>query len=382
MKQILRKLNLDSILERKSIFLFGPRQTGKTSLLRQRYPNAPLYNLLLSDVFLRLSRHPESLREELIAGGLCQAGPVIIDEIQKLPSLLDEVQNLIEAHGCRFVMTGSSARKLKRSGANLLGGRARLCRLHPFVYSELQDFDLLRALNHGTLPPIWTSPDPRRDLVDYCGQYLQEEIQAEAAVRRIEAFSRFLQAAASMNGELVNFENIARECAVPARTVREYFSVLEDTLIGQTLEPYRKAVKRKPVSASKFYFFDIGVGNTLAEIGDIRPKTPQFGKAFEHFIHGEIRAYLDYSGDTRPLRFWRDHAGMEVDFILGDSIAIEAKATEHMDGKWLKPMAVLGEELPLKTKWVVTLEPRPRRVGDVDVLPWKVFLDRLWAGEI
>ncbi len=360
--------------------MFGPRQTGKTFLLRQTFPDAPTYNLLLADQFSRLSGRPSLIREELLARKGPITGPVIIDEIQKLPLLLDEVHNLIEAHGFRFVLTGSSARKLKHGGANLLGGRAWTKRLFPLVSCEIPGFDLVRAINYGTLPAIYQSESPGEDLLAYCGTYLKEEIQAESAVRRIENFSRFLQVAALVNAELVSFESVSRDTAIPARTIRDYFSILEDTLIGVMLHPFGRMVHRKAVSAAKFYFFDVGVSNHLAARTAITPKTELFGKTFEHFIFTELRAWLDYTGDRRPLTFWRDYAGHEVDFIVDDEIAIEVKSTGQAVEKHLKGLRMFSEDVRVKHKIIVSMDAAPRMLGDVEVLPWKEFLTRMWAG--
>jgi predicted AAA+ superfamily ATPase len=365
---------------RKSIFLFGPRQTGKTSLLKRTFPDSPFYNLLLSDQFVRLSARPALIREELTASAGPAHAPVIVDEVQRLPVLLDEVQNLIDEHGYRFVLTGSSARKLKRGGANLLGGRARVHHLFPLVFPELPDYDLVKIVNRGALPSIYTSDAPDEDLEAYCGTYLQEEIQAEGAVRRIQNFSRFLQVAALVNAELVSLESVSRDTAIPARTIRDHFTILEDTLVGTMLPPFRRTVRRKAVGSAKFYFFDVGVANRLARRTEITPKTELFGKCFEHLMFTELRAWLDYTRDRRQLSFWRDYAGHEVDFLVGDEIAVEVKGTDRVSDKHLKPLRMLSDEIPLKQKLVVSLDPAARRMGEIDVLPWKEFLSKLWGG--
>lgn len=372
----------------RSIFLFGPRQTGKTHLLRKTFPDSPYYNLLQADVFLRLSARPSTIREELLAAGPPRPGPVIIDEVQKLPILLDEAHDLIESHGMRFVLSGSSARKLVRQGANLLGGRARTRYLFPLTSGEIGDVDLLRIVNFGSLPAIYQSDEPEEDLLAYCGTYLQEEVQAEGMVRRIENFSRFLKSAALMNAEIVNYENAASDAGVPARTVREYFRILEDTLVGFLVHPFTRTAKRKAVSSPKFYFFDVGVANVLAGHTAIRPGTELFGKCFEHFVATEIRACLHYRGDRRELRFWRSTSGFEVDFLIGDQTAVEVKGTEMVSEKHLRGLRALDEEsapggtLALKHKIVVSLDPRVRTLEGVSILPWREFLQRLWAGDL
>ena len=307
--------------------------------------------------------------------------PVIIDEIQKLPILLDEVQNLIDTLGVRFILTGSSARKLKRSGANLLGGRAWTRHLFPLVSREIPDFDLIRALNFGTLPHIFQSEYPSEELGAYCGLYLKEEIQAESAVRHIENFSRFLHVAALVNAELLSFESVSRDASVPARTVRDYFSILEDTLIGTMLHPFRRMIHRKAVSSVKFYFFDIGVANYLSGRTNIAFKTELFGKSFEHLLFTELRAWIDYTSDSRPLTFWRDYNGHEVDFIIGDEIAIEVKSTELVTEKHVKNLKMFSDEIKVKQQIVVSLDSSPRKLGDVLIVPWREFLSRLWSNE-
>jgi uncharacterized protein len=380
MKQYRRIIDLSGPVSKRSLFLFGPRQTGKTYLLRHLFPDAPFYNLLLADLFSRLSRRPSLIREELCAKKKAIHGPIIIDEVQKLPLLLDEVHNLIEEHGFHFILTGSSARKMKRGGANLLGGRAWTRHLFPLVFSEIEDYDLMRAINYGTLPSIYQSECPEEDLASYCGSYLSEEIQAEGAVRRIDNFSRFLQTAALVNAELLNFESVARDAQVPARTVREYFSILEDTLIGMLVQPYGRTVHRKAVSTAKFYFFDIGVCNHLAGRRSIEAHTELFGKSFEHLIFTELRAYLDYANDRRPLTFWRDYLGNEVDFIIGDEIAIEVKSVRMASEKHLKTLRSFAEVIRPKHSIVISMDEAPRRIGKIEVLPWREFLMRLWGG--
>ncbi len=381
-----RRLDLRQDIQKKSLFLFGPRQTGKSTLLRHLFPQAPTYNLLLADVFLRLSQRPQLMREELLSQKSVSKNqprpPVIIDEIQKLPLLLDEVHYLIEEHGFRFILTGSSARKLKRGGGNLLGGRAWTKTLFPLVTSEIPNYDLLKILNYGTLPSIYTASEPERDLAAYVGNYLQEEIQAEGLVRRIENFSRFLQTAALCNTELLNFSSVASDAAVPPRTVIEYFTILQDTLIGHLLEPFTKTKKRKAITTAKFYFFDVGVSNFLAGRKGIRPKTELFGKVLEHFLFIELKAALSYRGDPLPLSFWRSTADHEVDFLLGDTVAIEVKGTEMATEKHLHGLKALGEDLKLKRKIVVSLDPKRRRLGPIEILPLASFLEELWAGEL
>ena len=322
------------------------------------------------------------MRQELAAGSP-PAGPVIIDEIQKLPSLLDEVQNLIESRGLRFVLSGSSPAKLRRGGVNLLGGRARTRHLHPFVSAEVPQWDLLRAINVGGIPSIYYSADPVEDLRAYCGNYLQLEIQAEGQVRGIERFSRFLSAAASGCGEQIVFERVASDTGVPARTVREYFQILEDTLVGVLLQPFSPpSARRKPVSHAKLYFFDVGVANVLAGRTRIEDRSAAFGRALEHLIFCELRAWLAYRRDPRALRFWRSTDGSEVDFVVGDEVAIEVKGSSRIVQRDLIGMKRLAEETTLKKRIVVCSEEAPRIVDGVQILPVRDFLGDLWMGGV
>jgi predicted AAA+ superfamily ATPase len=376
-----RIIALEPLIKRKSLFLFGPRQTGKTFLLKKRFPAARFYNLLLSDVFFRLSQRPHLLREELMSQ-TDHVQPIIIDEIQKLPVLLDEVHNLIEEKRLKFILTGSSARKFKRGGANLLAGRAATCHLFPLVSAEIPGYQLLKILNFGSLPFIYNSESPEDDLLSYVGTYLKEEVQAEGMVRRIENFSKFLQLAALVNGELLNFSNVASDMGMPSKTIKEYFLILEDTLIGHFLQPFTRTQKRKAISTAKFYFFDVGVANTLAGRSRIRPKTELFGKALEHFIFLEIKAFLSYRNDKRQISFWRSKSGYEVDFVLGESTGIEVKGTEMVTEKHLAGLKSLAEEIPLKKKIVVSLDSKPRLLENIRVLPVSVFLKELWGGSI
>ena len=379
MKIFERVLNIAKEARTKSIFLFGPRQTGKTFLLNRLFPDSPVYSLLKSDEFLRISQRPQIIREELLANREAIGNkPVIIDEIQKLPLLLDEVHYMIESYGITFMLTGSSPRKLKRGSANLLGGRARTRHLFPLVSHEIPDFDIVRACNFGMIPSIYQSDEPAEDLKSYCGNYLQEEIQAEGLVRKIENFSRFLETASLINGKLVNMEALSSDTGIPSNSLREYFSILEDTLIGSMLKPFKRAVHRKAISKVKFYLFDVGVCNILAKQGDIQPKSELFGNAFEHFIYNELRAYLSYHRDDRPLSFWRDRYGNEVDFIIGDEIAIEVKAAHMISGKHLKGLRLISEEILFKHKIIVSFDPTPRLIDDILILPYKEFLSRLW----
>ncbi|MBF0275431.1 MAG: ATP-binding protein [Nitrospinae bacterium] len=374
-----RIIELKPIVERKSVFLFGPRQTGKSYYLRKTFPDAQYYDLLKTDLFFRLSSSPHLLREELLVKRDNKL--VIIDEVQKLPVLLDEVHALIEEHDFRFILTGSSARKLKYGSSNLLGGRALTKRLFPLVTPEIPQYNLERILNFGSLPSIYNSPFPLDDLEGYIGTYLKEEIHAEGLVRKLGHFSKFLNIAAFCNAEMLNFAGIGSDVGLPGKTISEYFRVLEDTLIGSLLQAYTKTTKRKAISTAKFYFFDVGVSNILAGRSNITPKTELFGKAFEHFIFLELKAWVHYRGVRKALTYWRSKSGYEVDFLLGDDIAIEVKGTERVTDKHLKGLKALSEDISLKRKIVVSLDPKKRLNGDIEVFPYHDFLDALWGDD-
>lgn len=365
-----------------SCFFWGPRQTGKSTLLQTLFPRSPRYDLLLSDEFARLAGNPALLREELQASPPGRR-PVIVDEVQKIPALLDEIQWLMVNKRIQFILSGSSARKLKRGGANLLGGRALRYELFPLVSKEIPDFNLLRALNHGLLPRHYLAPDPQQLLRSYIGDYLKEEIAAEALTRNVPAFARFLEASAFSNGQIVNFQNIAAECGVSPVTVKEYFQILVDTMIGRFIPAFQKRPKRRVIHSPRFYIFDVGIANYLLKRGAIKEGSENFGLAFEHFILQEITAYSSYSNKHFAIAYWRTASQIEVDFILGShEAAIEVKATKNVSHHHLKGMKAFCEEYKTKHAIVVSLDPKPRLIDGVKVLPWQDFLDRLWKGEI
>jgi predicted AAA+ superfamily ATPase len=375
-----RILSLTDFLRERSLFLFGPRQTGKTTLLRSEFPEAPYYNLLEADTFRDLAARPELIRQRLTGGEEL----VVVDEIQRLPSLLNEVQAMLDRNRkLRFVLTGSSARSLRRGGVNLLGGRARVAHLFPLVSPEVEYRHLDLRLSIGSLPAILESSSPQEELRAYVGTYLQEEIRAEGAVRSIESFSRFLNAAALCNGQLVNFTEVGSDAGVPPRTVREHFYLLEDTLLGALVEPYRGTLKRKPVATAKFYLFDVGVANHLMKRRAVERGSPEYGQALEHLVFLELRAYLSYRRHDHALTFWRSQSKLEVDFVVGHEIAIEVKAAERVGEKAMTGLRALAEEVPLRRKLVVCHERAPRQTDDgIEVLPLGDFLAQLWEGEL
>lgn len=369
-----RLLDLAGILKNKSCFLFGPRQTGKTSLVAHQLSGCRVYNLLDSPTFTALSRNPGRIGQEM--------GPkdriVVIDEIQKLPVLMDEVHRNIEEKRVRFLLTGSSARKLRRGGVNLLGGRARSRTFHPFVYQELKgEFDLAKALNNGLIPSIYFSDSPSEDLAGYAGDYLKEEIAAEGLTRNIPAFSRFLEVAALCNSRMINFTEIANDAQVARTTVHEYFHILKDTLIGFELPAWKKSLQRKPISTSKFYFFDSGVVRHLQQRSPTRPRSPEWGSAFETWLFHELKTFVDYIRGEE-LFYWKSKSGFEVDFIIGDSVGVEVKGKEVVHSNDLKGLLALREERRMKHYILVCEEKGKRRVNGIEILPWKVFLEELW----
>ncbi len=371
-----RFLNLSNLLGKKSHFLLGPRQTGKSFLIRHTLQGVKLYDLLDTSTYLGLSQNPGRIAQEVTP----QDRVIVIDEIQRLPELLNEVHRLIEERGIRFLLTGSSARKLRRGGVNLLGGRARTKFLHPLTSRELGDrFDFPCAMTRGLLPSIYFSEDPRADLQAYAGSYLQQEIVAEGLTRNVPAFSRFLRVAALCNGTIVNFTNVANDAQVARTTIYEYFEILKDTLILHELPAWRKSKKRKPLASSKYYFFDVGVVATL-QGREFRPGTREYGEGFETYLMHELISYSDYaSGDA--LSYWRSTSGFEVDFIIGDHTAVEAKAKENVSPADVKSLRALAEERKLKRYICVSLDPRMRKFDGITILPLKEFLDELWNGE-
>lgn len=369
----------DSVGE--SFFLWGARQTGKSTLLKKQFPGSLWFDLLLSDVFERLQRNPGQLREIILATRPDE--PVVIDEIQKIPVLLDEIHWLIENTKTRFILSGSSPRRIIRTQSNLLGGRALRYELYPLVSAEIPDFDLIRALNNGLLPRHYLSDHPDKLISSYIGNYLQEEILAEARLRNISSFSRFLEVAALTNGEIVNYSNIASECGVSAPTIKEYFHILEDTLTGRFLPSFQKKPKRRVILAPRFYYFDLGLVNYLLKRGRIEPGSEAFGKAFEHFIYQELFAHAHYSGLNYPLYYWRTASQIEIDFVLGDhEVAIEVKSTTNANPRHIKGLKSFSEEYTVKQQILVTNDAYPRQIGTVLVLPWRIFLQKLWGGEI
>jgi len=375
---LLRKFNFQDV-ETNSIFLCGARQTGKSTLLKMRFPGVRYIDLLKSDEFARYSRRPALLREELSL--LPKNELIIIDEIQKIPALLDEVHWLISNHHLRFILSGSSARKLRRSGVNLLGGRAIRKHLYPFVSVEIPEFDIVKACNNGMLPPHYLVENATNRLQAYVGDYLQQEIKAEALTRNLNTFTRFLEVAALSNGEILNYNNISLECGVSAPTVKEYFSILEETLIAYIIPAFTRNVKRRVIQSPKFYYFDVGIANFLLKRTSVNPGSPEFGHAFEHFIMQEIIAYIGYFRPLQNLSYWRTSSGYEVDVIIGNAeVAIEIKSSDEVQSHHTKGLKAFSEEFPNCRLIVVSLDKYARRLNNVEVYPALEFLSMLWNG--
>lgn len=375
---------IQKLLEIKedSMFLWGPRQTGKSTLLKQLFPDAPYYDLLKSEVYTLYKMKPSRLRDECMM--MDEGEVVIIDEVQKIPELLDEVHWLMVNRGTHFILCGSSARKLKRSGANLLGGRAIRKTLHPLVSAEIPDFDIDKAVNVGMLPRHYLASSPAKRIQAYVGDYLQQEVIAEALVRNLDSFTRFMEVAAISDGEMVNYTKIASECGVSSKTVKEYFVILQETLLGNMLPAYTKTVKRRVQVAPKFYYFDVGITNYLLHREPLRRGTAEYGHAFEHLIVQEVMAYMDYSESMKGLSFWHTQNNVyEVDLVVGNAeVAIEIKSSDNVTTSHLKGLKAFGEEHPDCKLIVVSLEERPRMMNSVEIWPAQAFLKRLWDGKV
>lgn len=369
------------IINDESVFLFGARQTGKTTLLKKQFPNAIYFDLLQTDVLNRFRQRPALLRESLEQAN--EGTLVIIDEIQQIPELLNEIHWLITNKQIRFILCGSSARKLKRQGVNTLGGRAVPQYLFPFVSCEIPDFNIDRAVNNGMIPRHYMKENPTSLLKAYVGVYLREEIQAESLVRNLTGFSRFLEIAAMTDGEMVNYLNIASDCGVSANTVKEYFQILEDTLVGYMIPAFTKKAKRKVVQSPRFYLFDVGVTNYLLGRTNLRRGTTDYGHAFENIVIQELVAYLNYTDNPNKLSYWRTYTQVEVDVILGDAkVAIEIKSVEEVLPKHLKGLKSFADEHPDCRRIIVSLDRFNRVVDGIEHIYVYDFFKKLWSHDI
>jgi uncharacterized protein len=384
MPQFDRMLNVELPIG-QSAFLWGARKTGKSTWLRSQFPQSVYYDFLKTDTLFDFIRRPSLLREQLLARDLRDlASPILLDEVQKVPRVLDEVQWLIETQGLRFILCGSSARKLKRGQANLLGGRAWRFELHPLTSAEIPAFNLLQALNSGLLPSHYGQPHYRRSLKAYVQDYLREEVLAEGLTRNVAAFSRFFDAVGYSHGELINYANIARDCGVDAKTVREYYQILVDTLVGGFVEPFKRRQSRQVIGkASKFYLFDVGVAGALTRRRITEQRGEDFGRALEHFIWMELIAHRSYRELDYAVNFWRTKSGLEVDFVLGNGeVAVEVKGASRVGNRELKSLQSFADEFNPKHALLICNESEERKVGAVRIMPWRRFLSRLWAGQI
>ena len=374
--EIPRQLQLAPLLAMKSFFLFGPRSTGKTTLIRQQLKgNATVIDLLDSRLYLRLSRSPQDLQ------GLIAANPsdiIVVDEIQRIPELLNEIHRLIETEKLTFLLTGSSARKLRRGNANLLAGRVWETKMFPLIYKEISNFDLNRYLRYGGLPAVYLSRFPEEELEAYVNTYLKEEILAEGLIRRLPPFSRFLDSIALSNAEMINFTKLANDCQVSPSTVTEYVSLLEDTLVGFLLPAWTASKKRKAIKTGKFYFCDPGLTHALAGTETLDRNTNLYGKSFEQFIGMELRAYLSYQRKKLPLTYWRSKNGHEVDFLIGTRTAIEVKASKRVTKNDFRGLKYLNEEGVFQRLILVSQDPVSSLSDGILTLPWQQFLTELW----
>lgn len=385
METLLRLLDL-RVPKGQSAFLWGPRKTGKTTYLKQKFPHSITYDFLKSDVVFEFSKNPALLREQLLAqDAQSLRHPILLDEVQKVPHILDEVHWLIESKGLQFILCGSSARKLKRGQANLLGGRAWRYEMFPLVSPEIGNVNLLRALNHGLIPSHYlTEEGYRKSLKAYVQDYLKEEVLAEGLTRNVPAFSRFFDAMGYSHGELTNYSNIARDCGVDSKTVREYYQILVDTLMGTLIEPFKKRQHRQVIGkASKFYLFDVGVAGIITKRHLEEERGEAFGKAFEHFLLMEIIAYRSYQEADFSMHFWRTKSGLEVDFVLGDGeVALEIKGSRRVDPHDLKPLKAFVEEHRPRKALLVCNEKLARVTEKIRITPWRDFLSDLWNGKL
>jgi len=384
MQYIKRFLNID-LPPGQSAFLWGPRKTGKSTYLKAKFPRSLVYDFLKTDLFLEISKTASLLRERLLAkDDDVLKFPVILDEVQKVPQILDEVHWLIENRGFSFILCGSSARKLKRGKANLLGGRAWRYEMFPFVTAELEELNLLRILNRGMIPMHYLQEDYWKALRAYTQDYLKEEVFQEGLTRNIPAFSRFFDAMGYSHGELTNYSNIARDCGVDSKTVKEYYQILVDTLLGTMVEPFKRTQNRQVITrAPKFYLFDVGVAGAITKRHLEEEKGELFGKAFEHFIFMEIAAYNSYHELDYEINFWRTKSGLEVDFVLGGGeVAIEVKGAGRIEKMDLRPLTAFIEEYSPRKALVVCNEKEERVQGQIRIMPYQNFLSDLWEGKI
>jgi len=365
-------------------FLFGPRGTGKSTWLRGAYPEALWVDLLRPETLRQLAARPERLRE-LVAGNP-QAATVVVDEIQKVPTLLDVVHDLIERRaGPQFVLTGSSARKLRREGVDLLAGRAVLRSLHPFMAAELGDrFDLGSALTRGLVPLVWSSPEPEDVLKAYVGLYLKEEVQLEGLVRRFEGFARFLEAVSFSHGAVLNVSEVARECQVSRKTVEGYLAILGDLLLAFQVPVFAKRAQRSLSAHPKFFWFDAGVFRALRPAGPLDRPEEIAGAALEGLVAQHLRAWIDYSGEDYALSFWRTKAGAEVDFVVYGQQgfwALEVKHSASVRQADLRGLKAFRADYPEAGLRLLYRGDESLEIDGIRCVPCDAFLRRLVPGQ-
>ncbi len=384
-----RYVDLDRTLERKSVFLIGPRMCGKSMFVKNEVRKPVLYwDLLSNSLYYRIIRNPALLEETLRAEGLTE-GLVVIDEIQRSPALLYTVHQFIENTDLTFLMTGSSVRKIKTGGVNLLGGRALAKKLHPLCYPEIKDrsdYSLERIFKTGLLPSMYLNEEGADEALDaYNGLYLEMEIQLENEVNDLPGFISFLEKAALSNAQQINFSSFASEVGVSRQAIKTWYKILLDTLMVRQIRPYGKTKKRKETSFSRFYFFDTGVLRSIARMNVPTETMSEYGTLFETYIAMELTAYIDYSGHSEAdLTYYRTSDGKrEVDFIIKDEVAIDVKCAKSITDKHLKNLRELKEEGIFSKYIVVSREESARMLDDgILILPWKTFLERLWNKDI
>lgn len=376
-----RYVNLLNLIGKSSHFLFGARGTGKSYLIRMDLTKeAELIDLLHSETYLRLNANPSNL-ENMIS-----SQNVVIDEIQRIPELLNEVHRLIENKKINFLLTGSSARQLKRKGVNLLAGRALRATLFPMTWKEISkesNFNLEKYLHLGGLPKAYLEDIGLDYLYAYVDTYLKEEIQAEALVRNLANYHRFLKAAAMSNSEVVNFSKIGNDAQLSPNTVRDYYQILEDTLLGYMLLPF-KGCKRKAVSSPKFYLFDPGVANALLNVNSFNSHSDLFGKNFEQFLINEVRAFLSYNNIREDISYWRTQSKskLEVDLIIGHRIAIEIKSSERVSSRDHRGLKAISEENDFTYLLLVSRDPSSQTFDTgIEHIYWESFLEKLWNND-
>ncbi len=364
-----------SVPKKQSFFLFGPRGTGKTAWLRRMLPGAAYFDLLDHATYLRLASGPERLADEIPKSF---RGWIVIDETQRIPELLNEVHRLIEGRGLRFALTGSSARKLRRRGVNLLAGRAVTRAMHPLVCEELgPDFETKVALERGLLPFAYTTDDPEDYLSSYVATYLREEVQQEGFVRNIGAFGRFLEAASFSQGSVLNMAAVARESATNAKTVEDYFQILEDLLLAIRIPVFTRRAKRRLVAHPKFFFFDAGVFRTIRPLGPLDSTSEVSGPALETLVLGHLRAMNDYLRLGYTISYWRTSTGEEVDFVLYGKRgfhAIEVKSSSRIKSGDLDGLALFREEYPMAKTWLLYGGTRAWHEKETQILPVESWL--------